>query len=152
MSFIWIGWSTWCSRPCPQILLFRKTPTTKFFYAAPPFPLRFHPSFFPKDPLNRSKNPNPVWRKSKIFRLQLTDDFGPFKVIIRTFDKLQSCSPLTFQHNLNHLDWTSEPKVMPNILTNVQAGILIRIGLRFGANFLWFLAPIGLKFNWVGIL
>ena len=26
MSFIWIGWSTWSSRLCPQILLFRKTP------------------------------------------------------------------------------------------------------------------------------
>ena len=41
---------------------------------------------------------------------------------------------------------------MPKILTDVQAGILIRIGLRFGANFLLFLDPIGLKFNWVGLL
>ena len=52
-------------------------------------------SFFPKGPLNRSRNPIPVWRKSQIFRLQLTDDFGPFNVIIRTFGKLQSCSPLS---------------------------------------------------------
>ena len=95
-------------------------------------------SFFPKELLNRSRNPIPVWRKSQIFRLQLTDDFGPFK--------------LTFQPNLNHLDWISKPKVMPKILTDVQAEILIRIGLGFGANFLWFLAPIGLEFNWVGIL
>ena len=61
-------------------------------------------------------------------------------------------SKLTFQPNLNHLDWTSESKVMPKILTDVQAGILIRIGLGFGVNFLWFLAPIGLTFNWVDLL
>ena len=41
---------------------------------------------------------------------------------------------------------------MLKILTDMQAGILIRIGLGFGANFLWFLATIGLKFNWVGLL
>ena len=95
----------------------------KNFNAALPFPLRLSPpSFFPKESLNRSRNPIPVWRKSQIFRLQLTDDFGPFK--------------LTFQPNLNHLDWISKPKVMPKILTDVQAEILIRIGLGFGANFL----------------
>ena len=33
----------------------------------------------------------------------------------------------------------------------MQSGILIRIGLGFGANFLGFLAPIGLKFHWVGL-
>ena len=43
-------------------------------------------------------------------------------------------------------------KIYAKKLTDVQAGILIRIGLGFGANFLWFLAPIGLKFNWVGLL
>ena len=96
MSFIWISWLTWNSRPCPQILLFRKTPTSKFFYAAPPFPLRFSPLFFfPKEPSNRSRNSIPVWRKSQIFSLQLIDDFGPFNVIIWTFGKLQSCSPLS---------------------------------------------------------
>ena len=41
---------------------------------------------------------------------------------------------------------------MPKILTDVQVGILIRIGLGFDANFLLFLTPIGLKFNWVGLL
>ena len=41
---------------------------------------------------------------------------------------------------------------MSKILTDVQAGILIRIRLGFGANFLSFLAPIGLAFNWVGLL
>ena len=41
---------------------------------------------------------------------------------------------------------------MSKILTDAQAGILIRIGLVFGENFLWFLAPIGVKFNWVGLL
>ena len=41
---------------------------------------------------------------------------------------------------------------MLEILTGEQAGILIRIGLRFDANFLWFFAPIGLEFNWVGLL
>ena len=41
---------------------------------------------------------------------------------------------------------------MLKILTDVQAGILIRIGLGFGVNFLWFLAPIGLKFDWAGLL
>ena len=41
---------------------------------------------------------------------------------------------------------------MPKILTDVQAGILIQIGLGFDANFLWFLAPIGLKFDWIGLL
>ena len=44
---------------------------------------------------------------------------------------------LTFHPNLNHLDWTSEPEVMLKILTNVQAGILIRNGLEF---------------DWVGLL
>ena len=110
--------------------------------------------FCPKEPLNRSRNPItswiPVWRKSQIFRLHLNDDFGPFNVWIWTFGKLQSCSP--FQTNLNHLNWTSELKVMPKILTDVHAGILIRIGLGFSANFLWFLTLIGLKFNWVGLL
>ena len=95
-----------------------------------PFSSQVSPlSLFPKEPLNRSRNPIPVWRKSQIFRFQSTDDFGLFNVIIRTFK-------LTFQPNLNHLDWISEPKVMPKILTDVQAGILIRIGLGFGANFL----------------
>ena len=75
----------------------QKTPKKKKnFNAAPPFPLRFFPlSFFPKEPLNRSRNPIPVWRKSQIFRLQLTNDFGPFNFIIQTFGKLQSCSPLS---------------------------------------------------------
>ena len=41
---------------------------------------------------------------------------------------------------------------MLQILTGTQAGIQIQIGLGFGANFLWFLAPIGLEFNWVGLL
>ena len=41
---------------------------------------------------------------------------------------------------------------MPKILTDVQARIVIQIGLGFGANFLWFLTLIGLKFNWVGLL
>ena len=41
---------------------------------------------------------------------------------------------------------------MPKILTDVQAEILIQIELGFGANFLWFLASIGLKFDWVGLL
>ena len=41
---------------------------------------------------------------------------------------------------------------MPKILTDVQAGILIRIGLGFGVNFLSFLAPIRLKFNWLGLI
>ena len=90
-------------------------------------------SFFPKETLNRSRNPIPVWRKSQIFRLQLTDNFGPFNVIIQTFGKLQ----LNFQPNLNHLDWISEPKVMSKILTDVQTRILIRIGLGF---------------NWVSLL
>ena len=54
----------------------------KKFNAAPPFPLRFSPlSFFTKEPLNRSRNPIPVWRKSQIFRIQLTDDFGPFNFV-----------------------------------------------------------------------
>ena len=53
---------------------------------------------------------------------------------------------------MNHRDWTSEPKVMSKILTDAQTGILIRIGFGFGANFFWFLAPIRLKFNWVGLL
>ena len=81
-----------------------------------PSPLRFSPlSFFPKEPLNRSRYPILVWRKSQIFRLQFIDNFGPFNIIIRTFGELQSCRPfkLTFQPNLNHLDWISEPKVMP---------------------------------------
>ena len=52
-------------------------------------------SFFPKELLNRSSNPIPVWRKSQIFKHQLTEDFGPFNVIIRTFGKLQSYSPLS---------------------------------------------------------
>ena len=43
---------------------------------------------------------------------------------------------LTFQPNLNHRNWTSEPKVMSNILTDVHAVILIQFGLEFGANFL----------------
>ena len=109
--------------------------------------------FCPKKSLHRLKNLItswiPVWRKSQIFRLHLTDVFGPFTLWIRTFGKLQSCSPfkLNFHPNLNHLDWTFELKVMPKILTDVQVGILIRIGLGFGANFLWFLTPIGLKFN-----
>ena len=106
--------------------------------------------------LNRSRNLItswiPVWRKSQIFRLHLTDVFGPFSFRIWTFGKLQSCSPLSFQPNLNHLDWISEPKVMSKILTDVQAEILIRIGLGFDVNFLWFLAPIGLKFDWIGLL
>ena len=73
-----------------------KDSQNKFFYEAPPFPLRFLLfSFFPKEPLNRSRNPIPVWRKSQIFMLQLTDDFGPFNVIIRTFGKLRSCIPLS---------------------------------------------------------
>ena len=112
----------------------------KNFNTAPLFPLKFSPlSFFPKEPLNRSRNPILVWRKSQIFRLQLIDNFGPFNIIIQTFGELQSCSPfkLIFQPNLNHLDWISEPKVMLKILTDVQAGILIRIGLEF---------------NWVGLL
>ena len=127
----------------------------KNFNTAPPFPLRFSLlSFFPKEPLNRSRNPILVWRKSQIFRLQLIDNFGPFNIIIRTFGELQSCRPfkLTFQPNLNHLDWISEPKVMSKILTDVQAKILIWIGLGFCANFLWFLVSVGLKFNWVGLL
>ena len=41
---------------------------------------------------------------------------------------------------------------MSKILTNMQAGILIRIGLGFGVNFLSFLTPIGLEFNWVDLL
>ena len=41
-----------------------------------------------------------------------------------------------FPAHLNYLDWTSDPKVMPKILTDMQARILIRIGLGFGANFL----------------
>ena len=104
-----------------------------------PFSSQVSPlSFFPKESLNGSRNPIPVWRKSQIFRFQLTDDFGPFNVIIRTFGKLQSCSPLSYFHpNLNHLNWISEPKVMPKILTDVQAGIQIWIGLGF---------------NWVGLL
>jgi len=40
---------------------------------------------------------------------------------------------------------------MPKILLGVQARILIQIGLGFGANFLWYLTPIGLKLNWVGL-
>ena len=111
----------------------------KVLLCGTPFSSQVSPfSFFPKEPLNRSRNPIPVWRKSHIFRLQLTNDFGPFNVIIRTFGKLQSCSPLklTFHPNLNHLYWISEPKVMPKILIDVQAEILIRIGLGFVANFL----------------
>ena len=50
-------------------------------------------SFFPKVPLNRSRNPIPIWRKSQIFRLQLTENFGPFNFIIQTFGKLQSFIP-----------------------------------------------------------
>ena len=123
MSFIWIGWSTWSGTPLSSERLQRR-----FFKCGTPFSSQVSPlSFFPKEPLNRSRNPIPVWRKSQIFKLQLTDDFGPF-------------------------NWISEPKVMPKILTDVQARILIRIGFRFGANFLWFLAPVGLKFNWVGLL
>ena len=116
------------------------------------------PEFFPKKPLNRLRNPItswiPVWRKSQFFRFQLTDVFGPFKFRIRTFGKLKSCSPfkLYFQPNLNQLNWTSAPKVMLQILTGVQAGILVRIGLGLGANFFWFLTPIELEFNWVGLL
>ena len=53
---------------------------------------------------------------------------------------------------MNHLDWMPESKVMSKILTGVQAGILIRIGLGFGANFFLFLAPIKVKFNWIGLL
>ena len=76
----------------------QKDSQNKFFYAVPPFPFPFRfllSPFFPKEPLNRSRNPIPVWRKSQIFRLQLTDDFDPFNFIIRTFGKLQSCSPLS---------------------------------------------------------
>ena len=74
----------------------KKDSQKKYFNASPPFPFRFLLSlFFPKEPLNRSSNPIPVWRKSQIFRLQLTDDFDPFNFIIRTFGKLQSCSPLS---------------------------------------------------------
>ena len=51
-------------------------------------------NFCPKEPLNRSRNPIPVWRKSQIFRLHLTDYFVPFNFRIRAFGKLQSCSPL----------------------------------------------------------
>jgi len=43
---------------------------------------------------------------------------------------------ITLQPNLNHLNWTSKLKVMPKIQTGVQTGILVRIGLGFGANFL----------------
>ena len=61
-----------------------------------PFSSQVSPlSFFPKELLNRSRNLIRVWRKSQIFRLQLTDDFGPFNVIIWTFGKLQSCIPLS---------------------------------------------------------
>ena len=56
-------------------------------------------NFSLKEPLNRLRNPItswiPVCRISQIFRLQLTDDFGPFNFKIWTFGKLQSCSPLT---------------------------------------------------------
>ena len=116
----------------------RKTPKKILQMRHPLFLSGFPLSFFPKEPLNRLRNPILVWRKSQIFRLQLIDNFGPFNIIIRTFGELQSCRPfkLTFQPNLNHLDWISEPKVMLKILTDVQAGILIRIGLGFGANFL----------------
>ena len=56
-----------------------------------PFSSQVSPlSFFPKEPLNRSRNLIPVWGKSQIFRIQLTDVFGPFNVIIRTFGKLQT--------------------------------------------------------------
>ena len=41
---------------------------------------------------------------------------------------------------------------MSKILTDEQAGILIRIGLGFSAIFLKFIAPIGLKFNWIDLL
>ena len=41
---------------------------------------------------------------------------------------------------------------MQKILTDVHAGILIQIRVGFGANFIWFPAPIGLKFNWVGLI
>ena len=41
---------------------------------------------------------------------------------------------------------------MLQILTGAQARILIQIGFGFCANFLWFLTPIGLKFNLVGLL
>jgi len=41
---------------------------------------------------------------------------------------------------------------MLKILIDMQARILIRIGLGFDANSIWFLAPIGLKFNWVSLL
>ena len=68
----------------------------KILQCGTPFSSQVSPlSFFPKEPLNRSRNPIPIWRKSQIFRLQLTNDFGPFNVIIRTFGKLQSCSPLS---------------------------------------------------------
>ena len=65
---------------------------------------------------------------------------------------------LNFQPNLNHLDWTSEPKVMPKILTDVQAEILIRIGLGFGVNFFDSLLQVDLNliglafFNFIMVL
>ena len=101
--------------------------------AAPPFPLRFLiPLFSPKEPLNRSRNPIPIWRKFQIFRLHLTDYFGPFNFRIRAFVNYKVVAlKLFFQPSLNHLDWTSEPKVMLKILNDMQAGILIRIGLGF---------------------
>ena len=56
--------------------------------------------FCPKEPLNRSRNPITnlilVWRKSQVFRLHLTDIFGPFNFRIRTYGKLQSCSLLSY--------------------------------------------------------
>ena len=55
--------------------------------------------FCPKEPLNRSRNSIIssilIWRKSQIFRLHLTNDFGLFNVRIQTFGKLQNCIPLS---------------------------------------------------------
>ena len=70
--------------------------------------------FCPKELLNRLRNLItswiPVWRKSQIFRLHLTDYFVPFNFRIRAFGKLQSCSPLinfTAQLESSRLDiWT----------------------------------------------
>ena len=42
---------------------------------------------------------------------------------------------MLFDNGLNNLDWTFKLKVMPKILTDVQAGILIQIGFGFGVNF-----------------
>ena len=38
------------------------------------------------------------------------------------------------------------------MLKHAKFEILIWIGLDFDANFIWFLATIGLKFNWVNNL